>query len=114
MWFESNEGMALAPVTTRVKEMVWVVEGCTRNQNAIGTEWLEKVISTVEVAALEQSIATLADSISVIHNIPVKGGSPSVKPSEFNDFETRSIKLAPVLRTLLCMSKVAPETVAVS
>jgi hypothetical protein len=114
VWFESKECTTPAFVATRVEEIVSVVDGCTRHQDPIGTEWLERVVSTVEVEELEKCIAALAERISVIHNISVKGSSHPVKPSEFNDFETRCIQLIPVLRTLQCISKVSPQAVAVS
>jgi hypothetical protein len=114
MWFESKECTTPAPVATRVEEIVSVVDGCTRHQDSTGTEWLERVISTVEVEELEKCTAALAEKISVIHNICVNGSNPPIKPSEYNDFETRCILLIPVLRTLLCISKVSPQAVAVS
>lgn len=106
--------MRLAPLANRIDELLMVVERWNDDPAPERLAWLVQAMSTVDESALEQCAAALAERIMIIHNIsPVKRGKV-IKPSEFNDFETRINRLIPVLRALSCISKAAPEVVAVS
>lgn len=111
LWFPSDKipsqnGLAQAPNEVRVEEILDTLEACCHQKRGvnIGIDWFEPIAAEASLIIAAKYVEALCSRIATIHNIQTEvqplSSSLATKPHAFNDFETRSLLLIPVLRAL--------------
>jgi hypothetical protein len=125
LWFQAlpkaatdGDGDVTSPLARRTEELLETVEVCAQGgggENA-GIEWLEVCVSNASEDICAQYVSILVQRVSHIHNLreaaPFSSYRP-IKPSEYNDFDTRSTQLLPVVRALAAFTKTKPQLLKV-
>jgi hypothetical protein len=125
LWFQDSskapthgDQKVAASLARRAEELLETINVCAQNgsgENA-GIEWLEVCVSNASDDVCAQYVSILVQSVLHIHNLqetsPFSLDRPR-RPSEFNDFESRSTQLLPVVRALAAFTKTKPHLLKV-